>query len=221
MASIDFYFDFVSPYAYFAWARVSRFATSRDLDLHLKPVLLAALLNHWGQKGATEVPPKRAFVLRDCMRYAGREGLAFEVPPTYPFNPLSALRVALPEVAGREQSAVIDALFGAAWGRGEAIDTPTAVADVLDRAGLDGQGLVDRTRATSVKERLKAQTDHAMEKGVFEVPTMIVGEELFWGHGQFDAIERFLEGDRGYDPARIEPLLGREASAAERARRSL
>lgn len=221
MSSIDLYFDFVSPYAYFAWAQTARFAQKHDLDLHLKPVLLAGLLNHWGQKGAADVPPKRAFVLRDCMRYTGREGLAFEVPPAYPFNPLTALRVSLPEVAGRDQAAVIDALFQAAWGRGEELGTPSAVADVLDRAGFDGHTLVGRTRAQSVKDRLKAQTDHAIEKGVFEVPTMIVGDELFWGHDQFDAILRYLEGDLGYDPARIAPLLGREASASDRARRSL
>ena len=72
---LDFYFDYISPYAYFAWFNVKALCDRRGLDLYAHPVLFAGLLNHWGQLGPAEIPPKREFVFKDAARYAARRGI--------------------------------------------------------------------------------------------------------------------------------------------------
>ena len=112
---VDFYFDDLSPYAYFAWLRIGAFCAQHDAELVIHPVLFAGLLEHWGQLGPAEIPPKRAWVYRDAFRYAALNGIPLVGPPVHPFNPLTALRMSLAVAAGADQPRVIDALFHAAW----------------------------------------------------------------------------------------------------------
>src|SRR3954465_3377225 len=110
-ASIDWYFDFVSPYSYIALHRL------RELPhaVNYKPVLFAGLLNHWGQKGPAEIPAKRRWTYRWCTWWAGSLGIPFRFPAEHPFNPLQHLRLAL--ACGSRPEAV-KRIFEAIWVRG-------------------------------------------------------------------------------------------------------
>jgi 2-hydroxychromene-2-carboxylate isomerase len=197
LKTVEFFFDYLSPYVYLAWPRVRRLCAERGAALVVRPVLFAGLLNHWGQLGPAEIPPKSLFVLKDCARRAALSGMPLRVPRFHPFNPLTALRVSLVEVAGTDQARVIDALFSAGWGEGGDIGSAEEIARVLDRAGMDGQALVTRAADPSVKAALRAATEDAVGRGVFGIPTMIVEGELFWGNDQIETIDRYL---RGADP---------------------
>jgi 2-hydroxychromene-2-carboxylate isomerase len=166
----------------------------RGTALTIQPVLFAGLLNHWGQLGPAEIPPKALFVFKSCARSATLAGIPFRVPRFHPFNPLTALRVSLREVAGADQPRVIDALFAAGWGRGEDLGSPAVITEALDGAGLDGRALVERAADPAVKETLRAATARAVERGVFGIPTMIANGELFWGNDQLEHVERRLDG---------------------------
>ena len=111
MHRVDLYFDFISPYAYFGWVQIRALCAKKGAALVAHPVLFAGLLNHWGQLGPAEIPPKRRFLFSDGVRIAKLHGLPFLGPRFHPFNPLTALRAALPEVAGERQHDVIDTLF--------------------------------------------------------------------------------------------------------------
>jgi len=211
--TLEFHFDYLSPYAYLAWPLARRLADERGLDLVPRPTLLGALLSHWGQLGPAEIPPKRLFTFKDVLRRAADHGVPLTVPATHPFNPLTALRASLPEVAGSGQNAVITAFYDAAWGRGEEIGDPESAAAALSAAGLDGEALTAKTRDQSVKDALKASMAHAVELGVFGVPTFIVRGELFFGHDRVDDIRRFLDGDDPIDPAHLAEMAERKASA--------
>lgn len=91
-ASIDWYFDFVSPYSYLGLHRL------KDVKpkINYKPVLFAGLLKHWGQKGPAEIPAKRKWTYRSCDWQARKLGLPFRFPAAHPFNPLPHLRLATP-----------------------------------------------------------------------------------------------------------------------------
>ena len=91
--TLEFWFDFLSPYAWVAWAQAGDFCDKHDLVLKPRPVVFAGLLDHWGQLGPAEIAPKRLFVFKDAMRKAHREGLAMTYPETHPFNPVTMMRV--------------------------------------------------------------------------------------------------------------------------------
>jgi 2-hydroxychromene-2-carboxylate isomerase len=219
---VDLYFDFISPYAYLGFLRLAALCDRRGAELALHPVLFAGLLNRWGQLGPAEIPPKRAWTFKDCLRTARLAGVDFCVPPAHPFNPLAALRLSLPEVAGRDQRRVVEALFRACWGRGADITSAEELRKILDEANLDGAALLAKTADPAVKEVLKQSTEQAIAIGVFGVPTMIVnGGELYWGADRVDHVEIALDGRDPLTPADIEVVLAHPAAAFRRERNAV
>ena len=107
---VDFYFDYLSPYAYFGWMQSREAAEADGFELRPIPVVFAKLLDAHGQLGPAEIPAKALFVLRDNLRFAKRHGIPFTLPGKHPFRSIEALRLSLAEVAGKDQIAVIDAL---------------------------------------------------------------------------------------------------------------
>ena len=195
------YFDYVSPYAYVAWGRIHALAARHHRPVEPVPVVFGALLAAHGTRGPAEVPAKRAYLLKDVARKAHRAGLYFTLPPAHPFNPLLALRVSSLPMDDGARRRLVDSLFAAAWGTGQGIETPEAVAHAAREARLDGQALLQAAEKPETKARLRAQTDEALAAGVFGVPTVIADGELFWGVDSLEALDTFLGGD---DPVRPE-----------------
>jgi len=197
-ASIPLYFDFISPYAFIAWTQVHAIAERNGFTVEPIPVLFAALLDAHGTKGPAEIPAKRSYTFRDAYRKAHRLGLPpLRPPPSHPFNPLLALRVASLPLTPPERRRVIDALYEATWVLGTGIETPEAVAAAATRAGLDGEALVKTAQEPGAKLALRAATERAVAQGVFGVPTVVVDSELFWGTDGLEHVETAL---RGADP---------------------
>jgi 2-hydroxychromene-2-carboxylate isomerase len=213
---VDFYFDYLSGYAYFGWLRVRSLCARKGATLGVHPVLFAGLLNHWGQLGPAEIPPKRAWVYRDGFRIAKRDNVPLSPPRYHPFNPLLALRLSLAEVGGADQPRVVDAIFGAGWGRGIDLGSREELAATLDAAGLDGNGLVAKASEPAAKAALKKSTEDAIARGVFGVPTMIVGDELFWGADRVEYVEMALDGTDPIDHAWVNEVLARPKQADRR-----
>ena len=206
---LTFYFDYLSPYAYFAWFMVERLRREHDLELRLQPVLFPALLNHWGQLGPAEIPPKRLFVFKDIVRHAHREGLPLKGPARHPFNPLLPLRLSLREVAGEHQEKVVAALWRMGWADGGDYANADALKDALDKAGLPTEELFEKAQSPEAKEALRQHTDEAIALGVFGVPTMIVRGELFWGKDQYESMDRFLTGEDPPEVSAVAEMMGR------------
>lgn len=197
------YFDFISPYAYLGWVKIHALAERHGQTVEPVPVLFAALLDAWGHKGPAEIPPKRLYTWKHVVRLAHDAGVPIRPPPAHPFNPLLALRLASLPMEHEQRRRLVDALFQRAWGRGEDITDPQAVAATLDAIGLPGADLVRRAAEPETKAKLRAQTSEALALGVFGVPTIEAGDELFWGQDSLPHVERFLQGD---DPATPESL---------------
>ena len=198
---LRFHFDYVSHYAYLAWTQIEGLAARHGREVDPVPVLFVGLLRAHGQKGPGEIPPKRVYVIKDVVRRARRLGVALVPPPAHPFNPLLALRVTAQGRTPEERRALTAALFSATWGGVPGSDTsrgvtdPAEVARVLAEAGLDGEALVAAAGGEEAKERLRQQTDDAVARGVFGVPTVTVGDEPFFGLDSLDLLEAFLRGE--------------------------
>lgn len=202
MHSVTWYFDFVSPFAYLASHRLD--AITEHAGVTCRPVLFAGLLQHFRHKGPAEIEPKRTFTYRHVQWLAGRDGIALRVPAEHPFNPLPYLRLS---IVLDNTPAVVKTIFDALWQHGASAADPATFAALADRLGVADPAR--RIGAPDVKQALRENTEQAVARGVFGVPTFVVGDELFWG---YDAIEFLL--DYLENPALLDTPAMREAAAA-------
>jgi 2-hydroxychromene-2-carboxylate isomerase len=194
MTVLRFYFDYISPYAYVGWRLARELAEERGVELVPEPVLFAALLNAHGQKGPAEIPAKRGYVFKDAFRKAHAAGLGPLVPPpNHPFNPLLALRATL-AVPVSDRGRAVTSLYAATWAGGGGIETTERVVRALESAGLDGADLVHKANGPEVKATLRANSNAAIGAGVFGVPTLAIGAELFFGVDGFAFVRSYLDG---------------------------
>ena len=204
MASkIHFYFDFISPFAYFAWRKLPALAKKYNRELEAHPVVFGKLLDKWGQLGPAEIPPKRNWLNEYCFRYAALNGFKYNPPKKHPFNPLAALRMSLKEVSGDDQLRVIDSIFEEGWSHGADLGDLSTLTSLLTRQSIDGETLSKKVSESEIKELLIDETTYAIEKGVFGVPTIIIDDNLFWGNDQMDHIELLLDGKDPLDRERL------------------
>ncbi len=218
---IRFTFDYLSSNAWLAWTQLPKLAGKYAVAVEPVPVLFAGLLEAHGQLGPAEIPAKRRWMTRNNLRKAALLDVPLRPPAHHPFNPLLALRVSSLPLDESRRSALIDALFRAVWVDALHVSEPAVVERVANAAGLDGAALVAEARAPDAKARLRRQTDEAIARGVFGVPSMEVAGELFWGYDDLPYLELFLAGRDPLDPKQAagwaEPP---RPSAARRRRRS-
>lgn len=190
---LRFHFDYLSPYSYLAWQEMPALARRLDLRLEPTPVLLAGLLDHHGHKGPGEIPPKRRYVFKDCLRRAASLGVPFNPPFSHPFHPLLSLRVTMLDMDPERRLELVTRLFSATWAEGRDMSSTEVVGAICQDVGIpDALG---RIQDPIIKQRLKDATAEAVELGAFGVPTMLVGGELFWGADSVEHLERYLAGD--------------------------
>jgi len=196
-----FYFDYISSNAYLAWTQLPALTAKYGVDVEPVPVLFAGLLGAHGQLGPAEIPAKSLWMSKNNARKAVLLGVPLSPPAFHPFNPLLSLRVSSLDLGAAARQRLIDALFAAVWVRGLHVSEPAVVQAVGDDIGLDGAALVGAAQQPECKERLRQQTDDAISRGVFGVPSMEVGGELFWGYDDFPYLELLLAGNDPINPA--------------------
>jgi 2-hydroxychromene-2-carboxylate isomerase len=198
--TLRFYFDYISSNAYLAWKDLPRLVARYGLTVEPVPVLFAGLLNAHGTVGPAETPAKGLWMAKNNLRKAVRLGVPLNPPAFHPFNPLLSLRVSSLPLETAARTALIGALFDAVWARRLHVSEPEVVARLADEIGLAGRDLVAQAGSAESKARLRKQTDDAIGRGVFGVPSMEVGNEVFWGYDDFPYLEDFLAGKDALDP---------------------
>ena len=189
---ISWVFDVISPFAYLSFKELSRLPAG--IEDQFVPVLFAALLNHYGQVGNAEIEAKRQFTYRFVLWRAMTLGIPMRMPPAHPFNPLRALRLII--AAGSDRRAV-ETVFDAVFLHGRDVTDTASIAELAQKLNVADPERVLNDAA--VKDKLRANTEWAIERGVFGVPTFVIGDEVFWGH---DALDMVLDYIR--DPGRFE-----------------
>ena len=182
MKTVDWYFDFVSPYSYLCFHRLKELP---GVSISWRPVLFAGLLNHWGQKGPAEIPAKRVWTYRWCTWWARELGIDFRFPASHPFNPLHHLRLCI--AAGNTPEA-IGRIFDDIWTSGEEATDSTRFASLRRDLHITESQLAD----PAVKNALRRNTEEAAGRGVFGVPSFAVDGEVFWGADSLEFLKAFL-----------------------------
>lgn len=199
-----FFFDYISHNAYLAWHQAPELARRHGLTLTPVPVLFGAMLSHYKQVGPAEVPAKSRWMLRNVLRKARRLGIPIAPPASHPFNPLVPLRVSCTDMDEARRLALVDRLFRAVWAEGRPVAEAATVAGVLREAGLDPDPVLAAAQSETVKQRLRENTQAALDLGVFGVPTLAARGELFWGFDDLEYLEMFLNGNDLLSPDRAE-----------------
>ena len=194
MASLEFFFDYGSPYSYLADSRLAELSARTGASVIYRPMLLGGVFKATGNQSPflEPVEAKRRYFSTELMRVVGALGVAFDHNPHFPINTLALMRGAY---AARSLD-VFDrfhaTIYSAFWTAGANLGESEVIEDVLTSAGLPGKEIVTCSGRDDVKAELRATTDEAVDRGVFGAPTFFVGDEMFFGNDHMDLVEERL-----------------------------
>lgn len=192
---LQFYFDFISPYAYFASLRIDGIAAEHGRNVTWHPMLLGvSVMKVMGLKPLMETPLKGPYVARDVARYARRHGVVLgRDPAAPPMNPLTAGRAFAWTAQHHPDSAkpLARALLHAYWHDGVELSLPASLKN-LAPSPLDGDALVQATQSPAAAQALRDAVDASLAAGVFGSPTVIVDCESFWGVDKLGDVAHWL-----------------------------
>jgi 2-hydroxychromene-2-carboxylate isomerase len=195
-APLQFHFDFISPYGYFASLRIEAIAARHGREIDWRPMLLGvAVLKVMGLKPLLETPLKGDYVRRDVLRYARRHGVPLARDLNAPIgNPLPAARAFywVRQHHPQLQAAMAHALYGAYWAQGRDLSTPEAVASIPLPPGLDPAAVAAGAASEEASTLLRNAVSASIAKGVFGSPTVIVDDEPFWGVDRLQEVDDWL-----------------------------
>ncbi|MDB5867102.1 MAG: 2-hydroxychromene-2-carboxylate isomerase [Betaproteobacteria bacterium] len=191
---IDFYFDFSSPYGYFAASKIEDIAARHGRTVNWRPILLGAVFKVTGQQPLPTIPLKGDYSKRDLERTAKLLNLPFKLPTKFPISTQSPARAFYylnnrdPALAKR----LALALYVAYFADDVDISSPENTADIAAHAGVDKTEMTAALNDPAVKDRLRHEVDAAVALGVFGSPYIVVDGEPFWGSDRLDQVEKWL-----------------------------
>ena len=191
---IDFYFEFASPYGYFASLRIDAIAANYDRDVVWRPIMLGAAFKEMGSAPTAEIPLKGDYFRRDVPRCARALNVPLKMPPVMPINSLSASRTFY-WLGNRDQDIAqgfAQACLHAIWSEGRDMSTVEQVAEVAATLGVEKSDVEAACNDPAIKQRLKDETDASLKRGVFGSPFIFVDGEPFWGADRLNHVERWL-----------------------------
>lgn len=188
MDSIEFWYEFASPYSYMAAERIGRVAGQAGVKVQWRPFVIGPILKKRpGQASATQdaPPAQKAYRRRDVERLCAQYGIALNWPSSYPRGSLLAARVAL--AAGEDWRAAFSlAVFRANFVADREIGEEAVVRAILRELGRDADSALQAALAPANKAALAANVDEAIARGIFGAPSFMVGDELFWGNDRLE-----------------------------------
>ena len=194
MAVCEFYYDFSSPFAYLGASQVEQVCSGHTVLW--KPFLLGALFNEIGTPTvpiSTFAPAKAQIAIKDQYRWAEYWDVPFAFPEEFPQRSVTALRLAL-QAPDEQRGALSMSLFELMWVKNGSLNDQTALTQILEKHGFDAAAMLGRTQELAVKEKLKANTSEAVERGICGAPSYVVGDLVFWGQDRFEFVKKALGG---------------------------
>lgn len=197
--AIDFYFDFSSPYGYFASTRIDALAAQYGREVRWHPILLGAVFKLTGSAPLPTVPLKGEYALYDFARTARFHDIAYKQPNVLPISSQAAARATLWVRATRGEAAsheFVRAVYRAYYAEGVDITDQEQLARVTAAAGFNAAEMIEAINSPAIKDQLKEEVAAAIDNKVFGSPFVIVDGEPFWGFDRFDQLETFLKNGK-------------------------
>ena len=200
MASVEFFYDYSSPWTYLAFTKIDGLCRKYNADLQWRPFLVGGVFNtvnpsvyEFREKG---VPAKQQYMAKDMSDWARYYGLKIVMPPSvFPVNSVKALRGAL--VALEHPGKFLPysyRVFETYWGEDQDISQDEVLRKIVAAVGLDEEEYFDKIKRQDYKDRVRANTDAVIERGGFGTPTIYVnGDSMFFGNDRLVLVEEELK----------------------------
>ena len=183
--SIDFYFDFISPYSYLSLERLKLLKKSDDIVINYKPILLGGLHKLGGITPPAFNDRKLKNMKNDCELIAKKNNIKFYWNSKFPINSLYIMRGYL-VIKEKDKENYFDNCFNAYWRDNIDISNENNVEMILEKTGIIKNEFFEKINQIEIKNKLKEFTDKAFEKDVFGAPTFIVNNKIFWGQDRLE-----------------------------------
>ena len=185
---IEFWFEFASTYSYPAAMRIETLAASRGVQVAWQPFLLGPIFQQqgWNDSPFNIYEAKGRYMWRDMARLCDGLSIPLRKPTAFPRSGLLAARVVCAHAEQAWVPAFVRAVYSANFAEDAEISNPAVVERCLAAVGQDAAAILAAAQTPVAKDKLKAQTAEAMERGIFGAPSFVVGEELFWGNDRLE-----------------------------------
>ena len=195
--TLELIFDFGSPNAYLSMKALPDLLDRTGADLVIAPCLLGGIFKATGNKAPmvqyADAPAKLAYENLEIRRFIAKHGLVkFRINPHFPVNTLTIMRGAIVADDEGNLDDYVDAVNHAMWEDGLKMDDPEVIAAFLSENGFDGHALLARTQEPEIKAKLVQNTEAAVARGVFGIPTFFVGGEMYFGKDRLAQVEEAL-----------------------------
>ena len=189
--SIDFYFDFISPYSYLAYKRIKLIDKKDELRINYKPILLGGLHKLGGITAPAFNERKMKNMKNDCELVALKNKINFKWNTKFPMNTLYLMRGYL-VIKDDLKEKFFNICFDAYWKDNVDINDEKNVVEILDLIKIDKDKFFKDIQDIQIKDELKSLTNEAFEKDIFGAPTFVVNNKIFWGQDRLDyALDEF------------------------------
>ena len=183
--SIDFYFDFISPYSYLAHKRIINIEKIEKIKFVYKPILLGGLHNLRKITPAAFIEAKKKFTVHDCKMVAKKFQIEFKFNDKFPINSINLMRGIL-TVDENIKKKYINDFFNAYWSLNLDLSNEKTVKKILNNLNIDPNSFFEKIAEQRIKDKLKKLTQESFDKDIFGAPTFIVNNKLFWGQDRLD-----------------------------------
>jgi len=195
--TVEFIFDFASPNAYLAHKALPSLLARTGANVTYTPCLLGGIFRATNNRAPmvqfADVPARMAYERLEMQRFIAAHGLTrFTMNPHFPVNTLTLMRAAIVASEAGTLSRFIDIGLEAMWEAGENMADPAVIVRVLDTHGFDGTAMIARTQEQAIKDQLMANTEAAVARGVFGIPSFFVGDALYFGKDRLAQVEAAL-----------------------------
>ena len=197
MKKIDFYFDFASPNAYFGFNVLKKFPEKYDCEINYIPVLLGGIFKATNNKPPMEqffgVLNKNEYQSLEIERFVNRHGLTkFKMNPHFPVISLQIVRGAIAAEMDGYLEDYIEKVLVHMWEEPKKMDDPEVIKAAFEESGFDSEKLLEQMQNPDVKAKLISNTDEAVKKGLFGIPTFFIDDEMYFGKDTIWMIEEIL-----------------------------
>tara|TARA_B100001769_G_C22021135_1_gene548702 strand:- start:57 stop:641 length:585 start_codon:yes stop_codon:yes gene_type:complete len=183
--SIDFYFDFISPYSYLAFKKIKLLDKTKKLNINYKPILLGGLHKLGGITAPAFNERKMKNMKNDCELVALKNNIDFKWNNKFPINTLNLMRGYL-VINDEIKERYFEICFDAYWKDNLDISSESEIVKILDICDINKNKFFEDVKNEKTKDELKKLTDIAFKNDIFGAPTFVVNKKIFWGQDRLD-----------------------------------
>ena len=183
--SIDFYFDFISPYSYLAHKKIQIIKKEKNIVFNYRPILVGGLHNLQGITAPAFIKPKLKHMISDCDLIAKKDKFDFIWNSKFPINSLNIMRGYL-LINSENKDLYLNIMFDAYWKDNLDISKKEILKFLLKKCKIDPDSFFEDIKNAKIKEELKNVTQEAHNKNVFGAPTFVINNKIFWGQDRLE-----------------------------------